>query len=105
MDRSQYLMATTEAGVLIIHSSPITLSWVPRDVVNDVYNAGGTITVGTFESLDAAKHVASEQYSVAAEDWQISDVLPFDIDPKTRTEIHTPDIDGHKFVRHDIRWK
>jgi hypothetical protein len=104
-DLGQYLTATTEAGLLIIHSSPTTLSWVPRDVVNDAYNLGGTITVGTFDSLDEAKLAAREQYSVPIEDWQLGDVLPFDIGGETRTEIHTPEIRGHKLVRHGIRWK
>jgi hypothetical protein len=103
--RGQYLTAMTEAGILIIHSSPITLSWVPRDVVNDAYNVGGTVAVGAFDSLDQAKHAAREQYSVPIEDWQVSDVLPFDIGVQTQTEIHTPEIDGHNFVRHGIRWK
>ncbi len=101
----QYLTASTGEGMLIIHSSPITLSWVPRDVVNDAYNVGGTVMVGTFDSVDEAKNAAKEQHSVPFEDWQVSDALPFDIGGKTRTEIHTPEIDGHKLVRHGIRWK
>jgi hypothetical protein len=99
----QYLTAATEAGLLIIHSTPATLSWVPRDVVNHSYNVGGTVTVGTFDTLDEAKHAAKEQYSVAAEDWQVSDALPFDIGRDTCVETHTPDVEGHKFVRHGIR--
>jgi hypothetical protein len=90
--------------MLILHSSPITLSWVPRDVVNDAYNFGGTVTVGTFDSIDDAKRAAKEQYSVPVEDWRVSDLLPSDIN-HTRTEIHTPEIDGHKVTRHGIRWK
>jgi hypothetical protein len=35
----------------------------------------------------------------------LSWVLPFDIGGQTQTEIHTPEIDGHNFVRHGIRWK
>jgi hypothetical protein len=104
-ERSRYMIATTKAGLLIIHSSPITLSWVPRDVVNKEYNVGGTVTVGTFDSLNEAKHAAAEQYPVPCEEWHVSDVLPFDIDAKSRTEIHIPEIDGHKLVRHGIRWK
>lgn len=104
-DVGRYLLSANEAGLLIIHSSPITLSWVPRDVVNDAYNAGGIVTVGTFDSMDEAKRAASEQYSAAIEDWQASDVLPFDTGGQSQTEIHTPDIDGHNFVRHGIRWK
>lgn len=65
-----YLIAVTEAGLLIIHSSPITLSWAPRDVVNDVYNVGGTVTVGTFDSLDEAKQAARDQYPLTFEGWQ-----------------------------------
>jgi hypothetical protein len=90
--------------MLIIHSSPVTLSWVPRDVVNDAYNFGGIVTVGTFDSRDHAKRAAGEQYSVTAEEWRVSDVLPSEMN-RTRTEIHTPEIDGHKLVRHGIRWK
>jgi hypothetical protein len=104
-DEGQYLTAATEAGLLIIHSSPAILSWVPRDVVNDAYNVGGIVMVGTFDSPDEAKHAAREQYSVAIEDWQVSDVLPFDTGGEAQTEIHTPEIDGHNFVRHGIRWK
>jgi hypothetical protein len=104
-ERGPYVTATTQAGLLIIHSSPTTLSWIPRDVVNDAYNVGGTVMVGTFDSLDGAKRAAREQYSVPMEDWQVSDVLPFDTGCQTQTEIHTPDIDGHNFVRHGIRWK
>jgi hypothetical protein len=101
----QYLTAAAEAGLLIIHSTPTTLSWVPHDVVNHAYNVGGTVTVGTFDTLDEAKHAAREQYSVAAEDWQVSDALPFDIGRDTRTETHTPDVDGQKLIRHGIHWK
>ena len=86
----------------IIHGSPVTLSWVPRDVMNDSLNVGGIVTVGTFDSIDAAKKAAKEQHSVAAEDWQVSDNLPFG-GGDTETEIHTPDIDGHKLLRHGIR--
>ncbi len=89
--------------MLIIHGSPITLSWVPRDVVNDAFNVGGIVIVGTFDSVEEAKNAAKEQHSVR--DWQISDSLPFDSGGDTETEIHTPDIDGHKLVRHGIRWK
>jgi hypothetical protein len=102
---ARYLTAATESGLLIIHSSPTTLSWVPRDIVNDAYNVGGTLTVGTFDSLDEAKDAARERYSVPMEDWRVGDVLPFDIGGKTRTEIHTPEIDGHHLVRHGVRWK
>jgi hypothetical protein len=101
----RYLTATTASGLLIIHSSPVTLSWVPRDVVNDVYNVGGTVTVGTFDSLDEAKQTAREQYSTRPEDWQSSDLLPFESGAGMQTEIHTPEIDGHHLVRHGIRWK
>jgi hypothetical protein len=101
----QYLTATTDAGLLVIHSLPITLSLVPRDVVNNVYNVGGTITVGTFDSLEEARLAAREKYSAMAEDWQGSEVLPFDIDSRFRAEVHTPEIDGHKLMRHGTRWK
>jgi len=100
-----FLTATTEAGMLVIHSSPVTLSWIPRDIVNDVYNAGGTIAVGTFDSVDEAKRVAVEQYSVSIDNWQISDLSPFDSRDETKTENHTPDVDGHSIRRHWIHWK
>src|SRR5437763_7019031 len=100
-----YLTATTEDGMLIIHGSPVTLSWVPLDVVNDALNVGGIISVGAFDSVDQAKNAARDQYSVPIEDWQASDSLSFEVDGRTETEIHTPDIDGHKLLRHGIRWK
>ena len=91
--------------MLVIHSSPITLSWIPRDVVNGVYNVGGIVTVGTFDSLDQAQRAAHEQYSAPLENWQVSDLSPFDNSSETETEDHTPDIDGHNFSRHGIHWK
>ena len=51
----RYLTATTEDGMLIIHGSPPTLSWVPRDVVNDALNVGGIVTVGAFDSVNRRK--------------------------------------------------
>jgi len=104
-DRGPYVTALAEAGLLIIHSTPTTLSWVPHDVVNHAYNVGGIITIGTFDTLDEAKHAAKEQYSVGVEDWQVSDVLPYEIGQDARTETHTPDVDGHKLIRHGIYWK
>jgi hypothetical protein len=97
----QFLTARTSEGMLIIHGSPVTLSWVPRDVVNGAYNVGGIVVVGTFETIEAAKAVAREQHSASSEDWRISDTLPFD----AVTEVHTPEIEGHRIVRHDIHWK
>jgi hypothetical protein len=61
----EYLIAVTADGMLIIHSSPPTLSWVPHDVVNNAYNFGGIVIA----------------------------------------EVHTLDIDGHRVLRHGIRWK
>lgn len=104
-DQGRYLISVTEAGLLIIHSSPATLSWIPRDLLNDAYNVGGIVTVGTFDNIDEAKRAAKDQYSAGIEDWQMSDVLPFDMGGETQTETHTPDIDGHNFVRHGIHWK
>jgi hypothetical protein len=104
-DGVPYLIATTESGILIIHSLPITLSWVPRDTLNDALNVGGILTIGTFDSLEEAKRAAAEQYPVLAEDWQVSDTLPFDAGGRSRTEIHTPEIEGHDFVRHGTRRK
>jgi hypothetical protein len=98
------LTAVTPEGMLIIHSSPVTLSWVPHDVINDAYNLGGIVTVGTFDSRDDAKRAAKEQYSVTSEEWQAGDVLASEVD-RTRIEIHSPEIDGHKIVRHSIHWK
>ncbi len=103
-DPGQYLTANTEDGMLIIHSSPITLSWIPRDRINDAYNVGGTVTAGTFECVDDAKNAAFEVYSVPLGDWQVSNILPFDI-RHIRTEIHTPETDGHKILHHGIHWK
>lgn len=91
--------------MLVIHSSPVTLSWIPRDIVNHVYNPGGTVAVGTFDSVDAAKHAANEQYSAAIDNWQVSDISPFDSSAGIGTENHTPDVDGHHIRRHGIHWK
>ena len=101
-ESGKYLTTTTESGMLIIHSAPVTLSWVPWDVVNHAYNVGGTVTVGAFGTVDDAKRAASEQYEALTSNWQVSDALPFD---SAQTENHTPDIDGHKFRRHGIRWR
>ncbi|MFL6451911.1 MAG: hypothetical protein ACJ746_30230 [Bryobacteraceae bacterium] len=98
------LTAITADGMLIIHSSPTTLSWVPRDVVNDAYNFGGIVTVGTFDSANEAKHAAQCQYSVPREKWRVSDCLPAEMN-RARAEVHTPEIDGHRVIRHGIRWK
>ena len=100
----EYLTATTPDGMLVIHSLPITLSWVPRDVINDVYNFGGIVTVGTFDSTDDAKRVAKEQHSVPFEEWRVGDYREFESN-LGRAEVHTPEIDGHKFIRHNIHWK
>ena len=89
----------------IIHSFPDTLSWIPRDAVNGVYNVGGTITVGTFGSLQEAKRVAHATYSIQDDDWHVSDRSPFESDDPTETENHTPDVDGHNIRRHGIFWK
>ena len=102
---AQYLTATAESGMLVIHSVPTTLSWIPLDVVNRVYNVGGTVTVGTFESVDAAKQAAAERYAVCIGSWQITGVLPLDSSDLNKTENHTPEIDGHSLLRHGIRWK
>ena len=105
MNSPQFLTATTEEGVLVIHSSPVTLSWIPRDIVNDAYNVGGTVTVGTFGSVEEAKRAASENYPTPRDNWQVSDVSPFDSNDETETENHTPDVDGHSIRRHGIHWK
>jgi hypothetical protein len=102
--QDKYITARAEAGLLIIHSLPITLSLIPRDVENEAYNVGGVVTVGTFTGVDEAKRAAMEQYSVPVERWQVSDVFPLDAG-ETRTENHSPEIDGHKLARHDIHWK
>jgi hypothetical protein len=96
--------AITSDGMLMIHSSPVTLSWVPRDVINDAYNFGGIVTVGTFDSIADAKQAAEERYSVSFEEWCVSDISSFEMS-HTSSEIHTPEIDGHKVLRHGIRWK
>ena len=97
-------MAVTADGMLIIDSLPITLSWIPRDVVNNAYNFGGIVTVGTFDSTDDARRAAKERYSVLLEEWRLSDALLSEMDT-SRTEIHTPEIEGHRVLRHGIRWK
>ena len=100
----EFLTAATPDGMLIIHNLPTTLSWVPRDVVNNVYNFGGIVTIGTFDSPEDAKRVAKEQHSVPFEEWRVVDYVEFERN-LSRVEVHTPDIDGHKLVRHNTRWK
>src|SRR5437868_3208945 len=104
-DGKPYLIATAESGTLVIRASPITVSWIPRDVVNESYNLAGTVMVGTFETLNEAKSTAEERYSIPPEAWDAVDRLPFDDAGITRTEVHAPEIDGHKIVRHGIHWK
>jgi hypothetical protein len=101
----QYVTATTDEGLLIIHGSPATLTWVPRDALNGAYNVGGIVVVGTFNSVDEARRAAGELYSTPIEGWQISNILPFDMADEARIENHTPEIDGHRLIRHDIHWK
>ena len=71
----EFLTATTPDGMLIIHNLPITLSWVPRDVINNVYNFGGIVTVGTFDSTDDAKRVAEEQHSSTSAPFRSLDAI------------------------------
>jgi hypothetical protein len=101
----RYLTVIAESGIVIIHASSITLSWVPRDVVNDAYNLGGMVTVGTFNTVDEAKEAATEKYSITPGSWKVCESLPFDSGPRTETEDHVPEIDGHHVIRHGIRWK
>lgn len=103
MNSGECLTAVTSDGMLVIHSSPFTLSWIPRDVINDAYNFGGVVTVGTFDSIEDAKQAGQERYSVSLERWQVSDYRDVERS-RGRTEVHTPEIDGHKIGRHDIRW-
>jgi hypothetical protein len=101
---AECLIAVTSDGVLIIHGAPITLSWIPRDVINGAYNFGGIVTVGTFDSIEDAKQAGRERYSVSLEKWQVGDYLDLERN-RGRAEVHTPEIDGHKIIRHDVRWK
>jgi hypothetical protein len=103
-EKAGFLTAVTEDGMVILHGSPTILSWVPRDVVTDTYNVGGIVTAGTYDSVDKAKQAALDQYSAPLEAWQASEQLPFDIGLAS-SETHTPEIDAHKVVRHDIHWK
>ena len=98
------LTAVTLDGMLIIHSSPITLSWLPRDVINNGYNFGGIVTVGTFDSIDDAKQAGKERNSVSFDEWRPGDYLESERN-LGRVEVHTPEIDGHNVIRHNIRWK
>ena len=96
--------AVTSDGMLIIHSSPTTLSWIPRDIVNDAYNFGGIVTVGTFDSIEAAKQAGKEQHSVSFDEWRAGDCVEFERN-LGGGEVHTPEVDGHRVIRHGIRWK
>jgi hypothetical protein len=98
------LIAVTADGMLMIHSSPITLSWVPRDVMNDAYNYGGIVTVGTFDSIDDAKHEAEHRYSAPFDEWRGGDAPPSQMS-RARSEIHTPEVEGHRVIHHGIRSK
>lgn len=101
---AESLTAVTSDGILIIHGSPVTLSWIPRDVIQDAYNFGGIVTVGTFDSIEAAKQAGKERNSVSFEEWRPGDDVEFERD-LGRVEVHTPEIDGHNLIRHNIRWK
>ena len=98
------ITAVTSDGMLIIDSSPMTVSWIPRDVLNDAYNFGGIVTVGTFDSIEDAKQAGKERHSVSFGEWRVGDCLDFERN-HGRAEVHTPEIDGHKLIRHDIHWK
>jgi hypothetical protein len=104
IDPKPYLIATAESGTLVIDSSLISVSWVPWDIVNKAYNIAGTVAVGTFETIDEAKRAAQERYTISPEDWKPADRLPFE-DGGVKTEIHTPEIDGHNILKHGTRWK
>jgi hypothetical protein len=73
-------------------------------VLNDAYNFGGIVTVGTFDSIENAQQAGKERHSVPIEEWRVGDYLEFERN-LGRAEVHTPEIDGHKVIRHDIRWK
>ena len=88
--------------MLIIHSVPVTLTWIPRDVTNEAFNLGGMLSVGTFETVEGAKQLAAEQYSVPVDGWSVSTTLPVDLSDGNATETHTLEIDGHRILRHGI---
>jgi hypothetical protein len=104
LERPLDFVGTTADGLLIIHGSPSNLSWVPFDAETGAYNAGGIVTVGTYDTADEAKQAAGEGYGMAMDGWQISDVSPLD-SLSTLMENHTTEIEGHKLKRHDIHWK
>lgn len=101
----EFFTANIAGGLLIIHGLPATLSFVPRDTHNDAYNVGGTVTVGVFDGVDQAIQAAARQYPVSPEQWGWSAALPFEFEGSPRTEVHVPEVDGHKILRHGHPWK
>ena len=101
----EFLTANIAGGLLIIHGLPATLSFVPLDALNDAYNVGGTVTVGVFDCVDQACRAATQQYPVSPEQWEWSAALPFAHESGMRTEVHVPQVEGHKILRHGHRWK
>jgi hypothetical protein len=105
VERKEWLVATTDSGMVVIRLSSSTVSWVPRDVVNHAYNVAGTVPVGTFDSVEQAKALVEERYSISPADWNLVQEMPFDTGADSPAESHTPEIDGHHIVRHGIHWK
>ena len=101
----EFFTAYIAGGLLIIHGLPATLSFVPRDTQNNAYNVGGTVTVGVFDDVDQAIQAAAQQYPVSPEQWGWSAALPFEFESGMRTEVHVPEVDGHKILRHGHPWK
>lgn len=105
IDRTPYLIATVESGTLVIRLSGISANWVPKDVVSRTYNVAGALSVGEFDTLEEARRVAEERYSIPPEAWKAVGQLPFEDGGGAEVEIHTPEVDGHNILRHGIHWK
>jgi hypothetical protein len=98
------ITAITSDGMLVIHSSPITLAGFLATLL--------MMPIISAESLQLARSILSKMqnkrakqgYSALFEEWRVGDYLKFERN-LGRAEVHTPEIDGHKVIRHDIRWK
>jgi hypothetical protein len=97
-----FLIAHLASGIVSIYiptpdPKSVVLSFVPRDV-NGALNVDGTISIGSYENVEAAQAAAVERYTVPPDSWQTSQT-PFG---KETLEEHTPIVEGrHVRPSHD----